>query len=357
MAFFDRRPMIQGLVLLALPALAACASMQGGSAPAATDVYAGKSVLDAAIAAAGGEAALSAAHELDWTGAATVNSGGKTTEIEMQTIVRPFTYARSTSWPKPDGEKSARTIQMDFGKVWTVSRVTWTPMPAAQEENEIQQFALYGAMTLVGLKDPAVKVTEQAPGKDGSRTIHVEHPKAPPMDLTFNKAGKLIQAKDAVRDPAGGAMPIAQVIDFSGEVTSNGVKWPQRITITQNGQPYFDLQIATFETRTTNSTIPLKHTLQQASAPEAAAGVAPATGPLPAAVAAAQAPGQTTFNTRCIGCHGSGRGGAPAISTLQAKAPAEIVEALTTGKMEQQGSALSAEDKANVAMFLTRKPL
>src|SRR5262249_30929615 len=109
------------------------------AAPAKVDVYAGKSVLDAAIDAAGGQAALTKAKELDWSGAATVNAGGKTTEIEVQTIVRPFTFARSTSWEKGQTEKQAKTIQMDFGKAWSVSRVTWTPMPAAQEKHEIQQ--------------------------------------------------------------------------------------------------------------------------------------------------------------------------------------------------------------------------
>jgi mono/diheme cytochrome c family protein len=76
-----------------------------------------------------------------------------------------------------------------------------------------------------------------------------------------------------------------------------------------------------------------------------------------AAVAAAQAPGQATFMGRCNGCHGSGRNGAPAVEVLATKAPADIVTALTTGKMAAMGAALSAEDKANVAMFLTKKPV
>src|SRR5262249_21533296 len=114
--------------------------------------------------------------------------------------------------------------------------------------------------------------SEQPAAADGSRTIHVEHPKAPAMDLTFDKAGKLVRAKDAVCDPNGGAAPIAQEIEFSGEVVSNGVKWPQRISIKQNGQPYFDLQIAKFEVRSTDSVIPLKHTLE---VPAGAPGGAP----------------------------------------------------------------------------------
>jgi len=86
----------------------------------------------------------------------------------------------------------------------------------------------------------------------------------------------------------------------------------------------------------------------------AAASTAPA---MSAAVAAAQSSGEATFSARCNACHGSGVNGAPAVSVLAMKEPGAIVEALTTGKMARMGAALSAEDKANVAMFLTKKPV
>jgi len=255
MASFHRR-----FMLLALPALAGCASV-AGSAPAAADVYSGKSVLDAAIQAAGGETALATVKELGWTGAAAINADGKTTEVEMSTVVRPFTYARSTSWPTDKTPVQGRTVQAQFGNAWTVSRVVWTPMPEAEAEYENQQFSLYSVMLLAPLKDAAVKVEETAPGKDGTRNLHVEHPEAPPMDLRFNASGKLVRAAYSVRNPKGGA-PIAQVAEFSGEMTSNGVKWPKRISISQNGAPWMDLQLATFEARPEITVRPLEHTLE-----------------------------------------------------------------------------------------------
>ena len=258
MAIFDRR-----LLLLAFPALAACASMQGGSTQAAAvDAYAGKSVLDAAIEAAGGEAALGKVKELDWSGTATVTAEGKTTEIELQTIVRPLTYARTTSWPKAEGEKAARTLQVEFGHAWTVNRVTWTPMKEAEAEHENQQYALYGLMLLTPLKDGSATVKEAPVGSDGTRAIQVTHPKAAPTELEFDASGKLVRAGFTVRNPKGGA-DIVQIVKFSGEIVSNGVKWPKRITIEQNGAPYFDLTIASFEARSDVSVTPLKHTLEQ----------------------------------------------------------------------------------------------
>lgn len=255
--------MVRSISLAAFVMLGACAAMPGAKDASAqpADVYAGRSVLDAAIAAAGGEAALKQVKELEWTGAATINAGGKTTEVLVNAIVRPFSFARSTSWPKDKGEMAGKTIQAEMGKAWAVTRSSWDPMPEPQAQHELQQFALYGVMTLVPLKDPAVKVQETAPGKDGTRNLHVEHPNAPPMDLRFDKTGKLIRIADSVRDPAGGVAPIPQVIELSGEIVSNGVKWPKRISVKQNDQPYFDLEIATFDARTTFSLAPIKHTL------------------------------------------------------------------------------------------------
>ena len=263
----DRR-----LVLLALPALAACADMPGATPQASgapPDAYAGKSVIDAGIAGMGGEAALRQVKELYWTGAATVTAAGKTTEIEMETLVRPFTFARTTSWPKGAARKGARSIQAEYGEAWTIQSVSWTPLPAAQAENENQQFGLYGVMLLTSLKDPGTKVTETAPGKDGTHNLHVEHAGAPPIDLRLDVAGRLIRAENLVRDPTGGIVPLSQVATFSGSMTSNGVTWPKRISIQQNGQPFFELELATFEARPAVTNAPIPETLgsQDPSAP------------------------------------------------------------------------------------------
>lgn len=254
----DRR-----FVLFALPALGACAAMPPADGPGAEgDPYSGKSVVDAAIAAAGGEEALRKVKELYWTGSATVTASGKTTELEMETKVRPFTYARSTSWPKGQERKgAAKSIQVEFGEAWSVNRVSWTPLPKPQAEHEAQQFAMYGLMMLVPLKDAGVTVRESAPGKDGTRNLHVEHPQAPAADLRFGADGRLILARNNVRDPSGGASLIPQEFTFTDTVESNGVKWPRRIQIMQNGTPYFDLQIATFEARAAVTNTPLQETL------------------------------------------------------------------------------------------------
>jgi len=88
------------------------------------------------------------------------------------------------------------------------------------------------------------------------------------------------------------------------------------------------------------------------AAPAARAPAAPAvpTGPSPAVLAA----GEQTFSGICAGCH-NGAGRAPAKDVLAAKAPGEIVAALTTGKMAGVGANLSADQKTAVATYLTGK--
>lgn len=261
-----------GLVAVALGALAtACASAPEQAAPQATaapSIYAGKSVLEAAIEAAGGEAALSKVKELEWTGTATINAGGKTTVVEMETVVRPIAHwGRSTSWVKADGPKTARTIQAEQGKAWVVNKVTWTPMPEAQAVHENQQFALYSLMLLTPLKDTAAKVTEQPVGSDGTRAIKAVLANGMGGELEFDASGKLVRAGMAVRDPAGGAQEIVETVTFSGELVSNGVKWPKKISIQQNGKPYFDLELATFDATPDLKPRPLPHTLDDGQTP------------------------------------------------------------------------------------------
>lgn len=249
---------------------AACASAPAPASPQAPSppsVFAGKSVLDAAIDAAGGQAALSQVKELEWTGAATIRSGGKTSVVEVETVIRPLAnWGRTSTWVKADGPKTARTIQAEQGKAWLVNRVTWTPMPEAQATHENQQFALYALMLLTPLKNAQASVSEQPAGADGGRTIKASLANGIGGDLRFDATGKLVGASMAVRDPAGGA-DLKQTATFSGEIVSNGVKWPKKIVIEQNGQPYLDLELATFDATPDLKPRPLPHTLDDGQKP------------------------------------------------------------------------------------------
>lgn len=244
----------------ALMALGACTTAAPPQAAAPASIYDGKAVLDVAIAAAGGEAALGKVKELYWTGHAKVTAGDKVTELEVATVVRPFESARFTTWPKTDGARKGHTLQIEQGKAWDVTRVTWNPLPEAQADNENQQMKLYSAMLLAPLKASGVTVKEQPAGANGTRAIQtLVHGLA--VELEFDASGKLVRAGGNVRDPKGGA-DIAQIATFSGEVENNGVKWPKTISITQNGAPFFDLEITHFEALPEKVVRPLEQSMQ-----------------------------------------------------------------------------------------------
>lgn len=250
------------LAAAALAALGACTTTGGASQEASAVATPSKAALDSAIEAAGGEAALAKVKELYWTGTATVNAGGKTSKLDVMTVVRPEgQWARTSTWNSGAEAKTSRTLQVERGKAWDVNRQSWTPLPEAQATNENQQFGLYSFMLLNTLKQSGAKAEEQAPAADGTRTIKATLATGQAADLMVDASGKLVGAKMNVRDPAGGA-DIAQTVKFSGEVESNGVKWPKRITIEQNGQPFYDLEIAKFEAAPAFTPRPMEQSMQ-----------------------------------------------------------------------------------------------
>ncbi len=67
--------------------------------------------------------------------------------------------------------------------------------------------------------------------------------------------------------------------------------------------------------------------------------------------------GFAVFQTKCMGCHGNPAMAdrAPSPATLREMAPEKIYEALTTGPMKTQGSALTEDQRKMVAVFMSGK--
>src|SRR5687767_7980163 len=61
--------------------------------------------------------------------------------------------------------------------------------------------------------------------------------------------------------------------------------------------------------------------------------------------------GAAVFARACANCHAEGQTAAPTPSTLRALGAESILNALTNGRMQQQGSALSADERRAVALF------
>lgn len=198
--------------------------------------------LDRAIAATGGEAALRRVRQLRWTGQAVVQAGARRLELGVATTVTPFAAARSETWLLSDRPAAKRAMVLEGGDLFQERDGARTPLPAPQARHERQQYALYGLMLLTPLKDSPGALA----GLDDDGGLLTRHPLAPPTTLYLDERWRLASAENVV-DAPDGVSRIAQTIDFLGEIESRGVRWPARLKIRQDGRPYFDLTLATFE--------------------------------------------------------------------------------------------------------------
>jgi hypothetical protein len=206
-------------------------------------------LLNRAMAAAGGETALSHARVLIWTGEASVFAGDRRIDLNVETVVEPFTYALSDTWLRDKGRASLRTLEIDGNQGWLTRDGKTEAMPPAMLAHERQQYATYGLMRLVTMRDSGAVFSTSA-GQSAARILEVHHPFAADSRLYFAPGGRLIALENTVVAPDGGK-PIAQRFEFSGEIASAGVRWPRRLVLTQEGKPYFTLALKTFAARTT----------------------------------------------------------------------------------------------------------
>lgn len=202
-------------------------------------------LLQQAIDAAGGEAALSRAQVLAWTGEATVLADGQRIELGVDTRVAPFTKARSDTWVRDPGRNTLRSLEIDGDQGWMTRGGQRTAMPIAMQRHERVQYAVYGLMRLVTLRDAGADVQALPDDAGGLRGLRVSHPQAPATDMYFHDDGRLAYLTNSV-PAAEGHGSVAQRFDFEGTIEADGVRWPRTLRISQSGKPYFELHLSTF---------------------------------------------------------------------------------------------------------------
>lgn len=210
----------------------------------------GRELVEKAIAWAGGRRALEPAKVLAWTGEAVVHVGDRPIELGVDTTVRPFDYAHGISWLRAQGPAASRELLIEGDKGTVVRLGASSPMPEAMRVHETQQYAIYGLMRLLPLLEPGVLVKTMSDDDGGLNWVEAAHPKAPRARMGFEADGRLARLTDTVDSPDGGAA-IPQVFTFEGEIAGAGVRWPRKLSIAQNGKPFFDLTLSTFNPRET----------------------------------------------------------------------------------------------------------
>lgn len=183
-----------------------------------------------ARAAMGGSDLLARVRAIGWTGTARVITAGRTLELGVETRVEPFIRARSDSWLVEEGRVEKRTMMIEGDTGFLVFKGRQVPMPPMQAAHERQQFGIYGHMLLAGIAIARGNVIASA--KAGY----------PEALLALGRDGMPAAAAYVVDSPDSG-VTIRERFTFSGSVTDQGVRWPQRIAISQNGKPFFALAI------------------------------------------------------------------------------------------------------------------
>lgn len=200
------------------------------------------SLVRAAIAAAGGTAALTAARVLEWDAKATVHVGGRNVSLTGTWRMLPPDSAISTTWETEKGPTGARSLVIAGPKGWVQRDTALVAMNEAQRVEERHQFYLYSLLRLVTLKEPGVGLVARPPDVSGHPGILVARAARLPVELYFDKNGRVVRMFTTFATN-NGKLGDAEDILLSGEIGAGGIKWFRRMVIQRAGKPYFEMEI------------------------------------------------------------------------------------------------------------------
>ncbi|MBB4639016.1 hypothetical protein [Longimicrobium terrae] len=233
--FIHIRRISLSMLVMAGAAGSAAAGRASGGGP--------RDILDRAITQAGGAQALERARALTWDGEATINGGGRTVRIAGNWAVQAPDTAVVATWDVTRGPQTMRALVVAAPRGWLWSPASFAPMPAAMLASERDEFYLYDVMRLVPLRDADVTLTAIPPDSTGQRGFRAERPGRPAIDLFVDGDGRLSHLRTTI-DNAEGGEPVRQDVWLRGTLEAAGIRWPARITILQNGEPFFDLTLS-----------------------------------------------------------------------------------------------------------------
>ena len=196
----------------------------------------------ALFAAASGSAGFRSAEPFQpravaWEGKGIVYAGDRKIEIGVRTRISKEGHVVSESWPLAQGEGAMRRMIIDDRGGWMERGGKREPMPPAMLEHERQQFGFYTQLQKALLRRDLTPVT-------GTKIV-VEGLVTTRFSSSYNRIP--FRAVNRVSSPEAGGKPITQVFVLTGQTTSNGLEWPRKIRIYQQGKLFFDLMIDKFE--------------------------------------------------------------------------------------------------------------
>lgn len=172
-----------------------------------------------------------------WDGKGMVYAGDRKIEIGVRTRISKEGHVVSESWPIEQGEAAMRRMIIDDSGGWIERDGKREPMPAAMLEHERQQYGFYNQLQKALLRRDLTPVT-------GTKIV-VEGLVTTRFSSSYNRIP--FRAINRVSSPEAGGKPITQVFVLTGQTVSNGLEWPRKIRIYQDGKLFFDLEIDKFE--------------------------------------------------------------------------------------------------------------
>lgn len=228
------------LISFAVLGILAC----GGNAPREPRENRPKRLIARAIEAAGGEAALKKVTALTWDGEATVVAGGRTVQIAGTWQIQPPDTAIIATYEVAKGPSSTRSIVVATPRGWTIQGGKTTAMTPAMLASERLGAYMYHVMQLVTLideDDDDFELSAAASDTAGNRGVIVHREGRPDISVFFDRDARLAHLTAEIPQPDN--TKLLQDMWFSGEIVANGVKWPTRINMFNDGKPFFDLTI------------------------------------------------------------------------------------------------------------------
>jgi hypothetical protein len=208
---------------------------------------AARNLLSAAIAAAGGAENLARSPALGWHGKASIFIGERTIRIEGEWRTQPPGRAVVETVEIEKGPDSKRMLILNGDRGWIRVGGKDQPMPPAMLMNERDQFYLYYVLRLAPLSDPRFRLSAISSDPDGHRGMRVQREGHRDVDVYLDKANRVVRLVTTVHDPQADR-DVNEELRLSGSVEADGVKWPARIQISQDGKPFFDLEVTNFRT-------------------------------------------------------------------------------------------------------------
>ena len=226
-------------ILVITPILLAgsCADPSPAQTPA-------RELLERAIAASGGPR-LGTYRAVEWRGKSTIALPIRDLHLTGLWRLQPPDSAVVTLRAVGQDTASVRRLIIAGDRGWSETAGAMRPLAPEALAHERDQFYLYHLMRLVPLRAPEYRLTALAPDSLGHRGFRVSHAGRPDVAMYFDENAHLRRMIDDVTDPNTHG-PVRQQMDFAGEVDGAAIHWPRRITITWDGQPYFELVIVEF---------------------------------------------------------------------------------------------------------------